>query len=87
MRIERNDMAVSWDQVSGLFPTYQRKGVGRAIVEDIQNRLQGFLVVTLTAAPDVQPFYRRLGWRNQTTAIIRPRAKDQELLNCPVGTD
>ena len=54
-------------------PLHQRKGIGRAIVEDLQSRMKGFLVVTLTAAPDVQPFYRRLGWRNQTTAMIRPR--------------
>ena len=64
-------------------PSHQRKGIGRAIVEDIQGRLQGFLVVTLTAAPDVQPFYRQLGWKTQNTAMIRPRSKEQARLNCP----
>ena len=34
-------------------PAYQRKRVGSAIVEYLQSRLEGFLVVTLTAAPDV----------------------------------
>jgi GNAT superfamily N-acetyltransferase len=63
-------------------PAWQRKGVGRAIVEDLQSRLTGFLVVTLTASPDVQEFYRRLGWRNQTTAMIRPRSEEQARLNC-----
>jgi GNAT superfamily N-acetyltransferase len=63
-------------------PDHQRKGIGRAIVEDLQSRLNGFLVVTLTAAPDVQPFYRRLGWRHQTTAMIRPRSEEQARLNC-----
>jgi aralkylamine N-acetyltransferase len=63
-------------------PAHQRQGVGRAIVEDLQSRLQGFLVVTLTAAPPVQPFYRKLGWRNQTTAMIRPRSPEQARLNC-----
>jgi len=65
-------------------PAYQRSGVGRAIVEDLQSRISinGFLVVTLTAAPDVQPFYRRLGWRNQNTAMILPQSKAQEQLNC-----
>jgi aralkylamine N-acetyltransferase len=63
-------------------PTHQRQGVGRAIVEDLQSRLNGFLVVTLTAAPEVQRFYRRLGWRHQTTAMMRPRSKEQALLNC-----
>jgi GNAT superfamily N-acetyltransferase len=63
-------------------PVYQKRGVGRAILEDLQSQLKGFLIVTLTAAPDVQPFYRRLGWLKQTTAMIRPRSKEQERLNC-----
>jgi len=63
-------------------PTHQLKGVGKAIVQDLQSRLDGFLVVTLTAAPDVQSFYSRLGWRKQTTAMIRPRSKEQARLNC-----
>ena len=63
-------------------PAYQGKGIGRAIVEDLQSRLTGFLVVTLTASPEVQPFYRRLGWRNQTTAMIYPRSPEQARLNC-----
>ncbi len=63
-------------------PAHQRKGIGRAIVEDIQNRLQGFLVVTLTASPEVQGFYRKLGWRHQTTAMICPRNAEQARLNC-----
>jgi ribosomal protein S18 acetylase RimI-like enzyme len=136
MRIERNDGAVSWQDVTNLFkavgwgerkpdevqaafarssfkafafdgiellgfgrtiddgrfyativdvvvsPSHQRKGVGRAIVEDLQSRLNGFLIVTLTAAPDVQAFYRRLGWLRQTTAMPRPRSKEQASLNC-----
>jgi GNAT superfamily N-acetyltransferase len=63
-------------------PSHHRKGVGRAIVEDLQSRLNGFLIVTLTAAPDVQAFYRRLGWLRQTTAMLRPRSKEQASLNC-----
>jgi GNAT superfamily N-acetyltransferase len=63
-------------------PEHQRRGVGRAIVEDLQGRLNGFLVVTLTAAPEVQVFYRRLGWRSQTTGMIRPRSEEQARMNC-----
>jgi GNAT superfamily N-acetyltransferase len=63
-------------------PSHQRKGTGRAIVEDLQSQLNEFLVVTLTAAPDVQPFYRKLGWRHQSTAMILPRSKEQARLNC-----
>lgn len=64
-------------------PAHQRKGVGRAIVQDLQNRMREFLVVTLTAAPDVQPFYKKLGWRTLITGMIRPRSKEQARLNCP----
>ena len=48
-------------------PAHQRKRTGRAIVEDLQSRIQGFLVVTLTAAPDVQPSTE--GWVGE----VRPR--------------
>jgi GNAT superfamily N-acetyltransferase len=68
-------------------PPHQRKGVGRAIVEDLQTRLKGFLVVTLTAAPAVQSFYKKLGWRNLLTGMIRPRSKEQARLNCPEETE
>ena len=63
-------------------PAHQRKGVGRAIVEDLQSRMQGFLMVTLTALPEVQPFYKRLGWRRMATGMIRPRSEEQARLNC-----
>ncbi len=63
-------------------PAHQRQGVGRAIVQDLQDRLNGFLVVTLTAAPAVQPFYRKLGWRTLITGMIRPRSEEQARLNC-----
>jgi GNAT superfamily N-acetyltransferase len=64
-------------------PAHQGRGIGRAIVEDLQERLKGFLVVTLTAAPPVQPFYRKLGWRKLITGMIRPRSEEQARLNCP----
>jgi GNAT superfamily N-acetyltransferase len=63
-------------------PRSQGQGVGRAIVEELQRCLGGFLAVTLTAAPGVQGFYRRLGWENQTTAMILPRSEEQRRSNC-----
>jgi aralkylamine N-acetyltransferase len=68
-------------------PAHQRRGVGRAIVEDLQGRMKGFLVVTLTAAPEVQPFYKKLGWRMLSTGMIRPRSKEQARLNCSDETE
>jgi predicted acetyltransferase len=44
--------------------------------------MDGLLVVTLTAATDVQPFYRKLGWRLMSTGMIRPRSEEQARLNC-----
>jgi ribosomal protein S18 acetylase RimI-like enzyme len=68
-------------------PAHQRRGVGRALVEDIQERLNEFLVVTLTAAPEVQPFYRKLGWRKLATGMIRPRSAEQARRNCADDDD
>ena len=39
-------------------PVYQRKGIGRAIVDDLQSRLNGFLVVTLRLRPTSRPSTR-----------------------------
>jgi len=50
-------------------PDRQGCGVGRRIVE----RLQA-----------VQGFYERLGWRRQRTAMLLPRDREQERLNCVV---
>lgn len=64
-------------------PQFQRAGVGTSLIECIQTSLTYPLMLTLTAAPEVQPFYRRLGWLPQTTAMIRPRSAEQATLNCP----
>lgn len=63
-------------------PKHQRRGIGRAILEDLHRQLDGYLVVTLTALPEVQPFYQRLGWRKLTTGMMRPRSDEQARLNC-----
>jgi GNAT superfamily N-acetyltransferase len=61
---------------------YQRRGIGHQIMQNLQSRLSGFLVVTLTAVADVQPFYARLGWRKMTTGMIFPRDEEQVRRNC-----
>lgn len=53
------------------------------LIEHVQTRLTYPLLLTLTAAPDVQPFHKRLGWLRQTTAMIHPRSRLQAALNCP----
>jgi len=64
-------------------PAHQGRGVGRAIVQDLQSRLKGFIVVTLTAAKDVAPFYTKLGWRSASTGMIWPRSSEQAEHHCP----
>jgi aralkylamine N-acetyltransferase len=66
-------------------PAWQRRGVGTAIVQNLQARLNGFRMVMLTATPEVQPFYRRLGWRRMVTAMLFPRSANQAALNCEDG--
>lgn len=63
-------------------PAWQRRGIGRAIVQELQRRLEGYLMVTLVAAPEVREFYRRLGWEKQSTAMILPRSDEQRRFNC-----
>lgn len=63
-------------------PRHQRSGVGTKLVEHVQARLTYPLLLTLTASPDVQAFYQRLGWQPQTTAMIRPRSLEQAERNC-----
>lgn len=129
MRLERDDAAVSWDEVAALFvlvgwsersadelraafgrsrfkvfayeedeligvarsvddgryyativdvlvkPSQQGRGVGRAMLLDLQGRLQGFWQVTLTASAEVRPFYERLGWRPHLDALLLPRPR------------
>jgi hypothetical protein len=80
MRIEIDDRKVQWERVVDF-------GVGRAIVEELMHRLDGYSMVTLTAAPAVQGFYRRLGWQSQTTATLLSRSEEQRRANCVEGTD
>jgi hypothetical protein len=51
-------------------------------MQSLQSRLKGFLVVTLTAVADVQPFYAKLGWCKMTTRMIFPRDEAQARRNC-----
>ena len=63
-------------------PDYQKKKIGTKIMHNLQNAMEGFLYITLTAFPDVQPFYNRLGWRRLKTGMMLPRSEDQARPNC-----
>ncbi|MGB0806388.1 MAG: GNAT family N-acetyltransferase [Salibacteraceae bacterium] len=58
-------------------PQYQGKGIGRTIVENLKTRLEGYLFITLTAAPGKSGFYDKLGWKKQTSAYIAPVSDKQ----------
>lgn len=64
-------------------PQFQKQGIGSQLVRFVQERLKDCLLITLTADPEVQAFYRRLGWLPQTTAMILPQSPQQAALNCP----
>ena len=46
-------------------PLHQRRGIGRAIVEDL--KIVAGVLGTLTATPGCNP-YKRRGWRKLSTA-------------------
>lgn len=60
-------------------PSHQRQGLGERVVELLRSKLVGYLMVSLTAAPEVQAFYAKMGWRKQSTAMIWPRSEAQAL--------
>ena len=53
-------------------PDYQSGGIGRRIVEELKNMLNGYLFITLSAAPGKDGFYKKIGWRKQKSAFIMP---------------
>lgn len=68
-------------------PELQRSGVGSALVRFVQSRTSCSILLTLTASPEVQPFYRRLGWLPQVTAMLFPRSREQAALNSSLPSD
>ena len=58
-------------------PAYQGKGVGSCILRELREDMNGYLFVTLTAAPDNDGFYLKEGWQRQSSAFIWPRCEKQ----------
>jgi ribosomal protein S18 acetylase RimI-like enzyme len=63
-------------------PEYQSKGIGKRIVNELKNRLQGYHFITLTAAPNKEGFYQKLGWKKQRSAYIFPKDEKQRNEHC-----
>lgn len=67
----------------GVRPEYQGKGVGRRMLEALMKELKGFWFVHLTSTPGNEPFYRKVGFRLQKTAmtvIDMPHCPEDEMV-------
>ncbi len=62
-------------------PDYQRQGIGRHILHDLEKSLTTYAFTTLTSVPGKELFYERQGWLKQTTSFIWPRSEKQMLEN------
>ncbi|UTW60877.1 GNAT family N-acetyltransferase [bacterium SCSIO 12741] len=65
-----------------IHPDYQGQGLGTKIVKLLREKLEGYLFITLSAAPEKNGFYEKLGWRQQSSAFIWPVSERQEKEHC-----
>jgi ribosomal protein S18 acetylase RimI-like enzyme len=63
-------------------PEYQRKGIGTIIINNLKEQLNGYSFVTLIAEPTKKEFYKKIGWKKQSTAFIWPTNKYQLIEHC-----
>ncbi|MBL4624197.1 MAG: GNAT family N-acetyltransferase [Flavobacteriales bacterium] len=54
-----------------IHPNYRAQGIGKSIVNKIRNKLNGYHFITLTAAPNKNQFYQKLGWKNQLSSSLK----------------
>ena len=83
-QVGRNSDRMLRNERSG--PPEQRSNHARngdRVTAGISDRIWPEYAVTLIASPELQAFYRKLGWRRLTTGMIRPRSEEQARLNCP----
>jgi GNAT superfamily N-acetyltransferase len=58
-------------------PDYQGRGIGKRILQELRDEMNGFIFKTLTAAYGKHEFYLQQGWKRQTSAFIWPRNERQ----------
>lgn len=52
-----------------VLPSHQGSGLGKRMVEDLLQRLQGHRKIILYAAPGKEPFYKKFGFQKMLTAM------------------
>ena len=65
-------------------PDYQGQGLGKYLVNTLNNQLVNYHFVNLSAAPGADRFYKSMGWKKQTTAFIWPQGPKQLRQHCEV---
>lgn len=63
-------------------PDYQKQGLGKYLVTTLNNQLENYHFVNLSAAPGADAFYKSMGWKKQTTAFIWPQGPKQLRQHC-----
>ena len=63
-------------------PDFQGQGLGKYLVTSLNNELVNYHFVNLTAAPGADDFYKRMGWKKQTTSFIWPQGPKQLRQHC-----
>ncbi|MEE8577103.1 MAG: GNAT family N-acetyltransferase [candidate division Zixibacteria bacterium] len=54
-----------------VLPAYQKRGIGRELIERILSRLDGLYMIDLTCDADLQSMYQKLGFQEMTAMMIR----------------
>lgn len=63
-------------------PKYHSQGIGTQIVNVLKDHLVDYSFITLTAAPNKEGFYQKIGWEKQKSAYIFPKDEKQRIEHC-----